>query len=89
MVSAFTNSVTKENKCSNFSSHDVFSFDLESLRETRWDDNTAYPDTDSSQPGVQALNAFPDGSKPCKKVLEIKFMFFKDPNHAAKIILIM
>ena len=66
--------ISKENKCSNFTSHDVLSFDLESLRETRWDDNTAYPDTDSSQPGVQALMPF-RGSKPCKK-LEIKFMSF-------------
>ena len=68
---------TKENKCSNFTSRDVFSFDLESLRETRWDDDTAYPDTDSSQPGVQALNAFP-GIQTMQKIGDKIYVFFKD-----------
>lgn len=68
---------TKENKCSNFTSYDVFSFDLESLRETRWDDGTAYPDTDSSQAGVQALNAFP-GIQTMQKIGDKIYVFFKD-----------
>ncbi len=68
---------TKENKCSNFTSYDVFSFDLESLRETRWDDGTAYPDTDASQAGIQALNAFP-GIQTIQKIGEKIYVFFKD-----------
>ena len=66
-----------ENVCSTFANYDVLSFDLESLRETRWDDNTAYPDTNTQQAGVQALNAFP-GIQTMQKIGDKIYIFFKD-----------
>ena len=69
---------TKENKCSNFTSYDVFSFDLESLRETRWDDNTVYSDGNPSEPGAQLLgNAFP-GIQTMQKIGDKIYIYFKD-----------
>ena len=70
--------ITSQSRCSIFSDYDVLSFDLESLRETRWDDNTVYSDGDSSKPGVQLLgNAFP-GIQTMQKIGDKIYIYFKD-----------